>query len=423
MAKILISPLGLGGRSKGTDKYEREYQETCYHIDDKRYPSSRFVATVLYEHFQLDGIIFIGTVRSMWEEVYRFFCEKNGVEMDEAYWLQLAEKIDTLNYNSPLDSLDLSRLREVLGDRSQCLLIKYGINQTELWENFDRIIQVVDTLEKGDKVYIDITTSFRSLSFFQFLTITFINDLLTEKKIEIAGVYYGMLDVTRELGYTPIVDLKPMFEMTSWIKGAYSLKNYGNGELISKLLNAQGESQLATCTHNLSQAININYVNAIKQRSSDLKSALRNSVPNGPFKYVRKILDNFVQRFTRTSASEADFQLELSGWYFDNQRYATGYITLTEAIITYVCEINDKDPKQQSNRREVQDWLHQSENNKRELAQLYFKINPIRNSIAHASLDASIRIQSFSDAIQNAQGYQKTAKTIFGTKTLGNEMP
>ena len=76
MAKILISSLGVGGRFKNQDKPDREYRTTCYQIENKSYPKSIFMASVLYEHFDLDGIIFIGTVKSMWEEVYRFFCEK-----------------------------------------------------------------------------------------------------------------------------------------------------------------------------------------------------------------------------------------------------------------------------------------------------------------------------------------------------------
>jgi CRISPR-associated Csx2 family protein len=197
MAKILISSVGVGGRFKNQHISDREYQDACYKIGDTPYPQSRFIASVLYEHFQLDGIIFIGTVRSMWEEVYRFFCESNAVQKDDEYWLDLACKIDNLTHDSELNSIDLSPIEKILGERSKCILIKYGLDQDELWENFDRIFQIVELLQPGDEIYIDITHSFRSLSLFLFLTITFIRDLASEKQIKIAGVYYGMLDVSR----------------------------------------------------------------------------------------------------------------------------------------------------------------------------------------------------------------------------------
>ena len=418
MAKILISPLGTGASTKKT---LREYRKANYRIDNKDYESS-FIASVLYKHLNLDGIIFIGTVRSMWEEVYRFFCDEKNVEFDEEYYWELSEQIESLNYSSQLVSLNLSQLEGVLGQNSQCILTRYGLDQAELWENFDTIIQSIHSLKAGDEIYIDITHSFRSSSIFQFLTITFITDLLSDKKIEIAGVYYGMLEVSRELdGFTPIVDLKPLFEMTRWIKGAYNLKNYGNGDLIANLLEQQGEGPVAEQVRLLSQSININYVTDIKQRSSALKSALARTAPSGPFSHLRKILEEFTQKFARTSMSESEYQLELSSWYFDNQRYATGYITLAEAIITYLCEINQGDPQNRDFRKTMQDYLHDSANQRSDLAKLYFKVNPIRNSIAHASLNADVNRASFAKAIKDAKSYQQEAKRIFTTQTLNKQ--
>ncbi|NJM69638.1 MAG: TIGR02221 family CRISPR-associated protein [Scytonema sp. RU_4_4] len=422
MAKILVSSLGVGGKFKNSDTHDREYKKTCYQIEDKSYPDSTFMASVLYEHFNLDGIIFIGTVKSMWEEGYRFFCQKNSVPLNENYWYNLASIIDKLTYKSDLDSLDLSPFEKVLGNRSKCILIKYGLNEQELWFNFNQILKIVDFLEKDDELYIDITHSFRSLSLFLFLTITFIRDLMSEKNIKIAGVYYGMLDATAELNYTPVVDLKPLFEMTSWIKGAYSLKSYGDGSLIAELLKSQGEEQLASQIEQLSHAININYVRAIQQRSSTLKTTLQNTQYNqaasSPFKYLRTILENFVQKFARSSIPESEYQLKLAGWYFENKRYATGYITLAEAIITYLCEINGRNITMKYERDEMKKFLKRSDNEKSKLAELYSQVNLIRNSIAHALLEEDKKIITDSDAINKAKGYQQEVKKIFRTGTL-----
>jgi CRISPR-associated Csx2 family protein len=277
----------------------------------------------LYEHLQLDGIIFIGTVKSMWEEVYRVFCEEKKIKLNEDYYYQLIETIESLNYQSSLDSLDLTTLENILGKYSQCILIKYGLNQQELQENFDQIIKLVDFLQDGDEIYIDITHSFRSLSLFMFLVLNFVNDLYTERNIKVKGVYYGMLDVTREFGYAPVVDLQSLFEVTEWIKGLYSLKSFGNGYLISDLLQEQGQIDLARKIRELSDAININYVPDISQRSQLLSNLLKTTTLTSPFQYLKKILDKFINRFTQTNEPESDFQLKLAKWYFDNKRYAT----------------------------------------------------------------------------------------------------
>jgi CRISPR-associated Csx2 family protein len=276
MAKILISPLGVGGRSKDGNSPEREYQEANYRIGGKDY-QSRFIASALYKHFQLDGIIFIGTVKSMWEEVYRFFCESKNQPFDAGYWLDLATKIDSLNHQSNLEELELSSIKNLLGNRSECILIKYGLDEEELWQNLDQVFQVVNLLKCGDEIYIDITHSFRSLSLFLFLILTFLKDLPQTEDIKISGVYYGMLDISREMGYTPVIDLKSLFNMTDWIKASYILNHYGDGNLVASLLKEQGEAQVADKICNLSSSININYLPAIRQNVRPLNSTLSNS--------------------------------------------------------------------------------------------------------------------------------------------------
>jgi len=416
MAKILISPLGVGGQFQNQN--QREYRETCYRIDDTEYPKSRFVASVLYQHLKLDGIVFIGTVKSMWEEVYRFFCEVNHQPFEEEYWLDLATTIDSFNAKSSIDDLDLNPLNQVLGKNSKCILIKYGLNEREIWENLEQIIQVKDFLDNGDEVYLDITHSFRSLALFQFLTFTFINDLLVDRNIKIKGVYYGMLDVNRELGYTPIIDLGSLFEMMDWIKGAYSLKSYGDGDLIAQLLKAKGEDTLSHRVRSFSDAINLNYYPTIKQKTENLRQSLEADDFPTPFRYIKPDLTAFIKRFSNLS-SDGEFQLELAGWYFENKRYATGYITLTEAIVTYVCEWEGKDIRQKNSREKALAIIHSPQQEKRPLSQLYFQISSIRNQIAHTSLYEVKRGNRFETAIDKALHFYREVKQIFQTKTLG----
>jgi len=417
MAKILISPLGVGGRSKDGNSLDREYQEANYRIDGKEY-QSRFMASALYKHFQLDGIIFIGTVKSMWEEVYRFFCERNKQTLDQDYWLDLATKIDLLNHQSSLKELDLSSVKNLLGDRSECILIKYGLDEGELWQNLDQVFRVVSLLKRGDEIYIDITHSFRSLSLFLFLILTFLKDLPQTEDIKISGVYYGMLDISREMGYTPVIDLKSLFNMTDWIKASYILNHYGDGNLVARLLEEQGENQVADQICKLSSSININYLPAIRQNVKPLKTSLNNLAIPGPFKYIKDTLIQFVKKISNQSGNESDFQLKLAGWYFENDRYATGYITLTEAIITYLCEIRERDIENQQHRESVKDLLFKGDLRDSELASLYKKVNSIRKQVAHASLEENR--ESYLDAVNNASKYHQQVTKIFRSGSWGS---
>lgn len=422
MAKILISPLGVGGRFKDKTKNreDREYQKTTYRIDDKDYPNSRFISSVLYKHFDLDRVIFIGTVKSMWEAVYEYFCEENEIDINTEYWWDLVDTIEQSNHNSSLDTLNLSILEEILGNQSRCILIKYGITEEELWENFERVIEVINSLSDQDEIYIDITHAFRSLSVLQFLSITFIQDLLIDKEIKIQGIYYGMLEVTRpnELGYAPIINLMPFFEMISWIQGAYSFKTFGNGYLISELLKQQNQLDLAKNILSLSEAINLNYLPTIQQRAIDLKGSLYQGEKTTPFKYLKHIPEDFVNQFSSSFSKQSDFQLKLAKWYFDHKHYAAGYISLAESIITYLCELEALDFKRYDNREKMKKMLRKKSYTKLELSYLFNeKINPIRNAIAHASFDK--KRPSYLDAINNANTYYHQVKNIFDSKTWG----
>jgi hypothetical protein len=82
MAKILISSLGAGRPTGANEDSVREYRTAKYKIENQEYEDS-FVASALDRHLKLDGIIFIGTIKSIWEEVYRSFYEsKNGQSLE-----------------------------------------------------------------------------------------------------------------------------------------------------------------------------------------------------------------------------------------------------------------------------------------------------------------------------------------------------
>ena len=87
MAKVLISFIGTGPLvSKGgsiEEKSAREYRTASYHLGEENLGEYSFMAAALCESQQIDKVILIGTVHSMWEEVYRYFQEKNGKPVDE----------------------------------------------------------------------------------------------------------------------------------------------------------------------------------------------------------------------------------------------------------------------------------------------------------------------------------------------------
>ena len=74
MAKILIAGLGKGIKKDG------KYKETNYSIelgnnDSIIYENENFITSALEKHFEIDKTIYIGTVGSMWDNLYSYYCD------------------------------------------------------------------------------------------------------------------------------------------------------------------------------------------------------------------------------------------------------------------------------------------------------------------------------------------------------------
>ena len=111
MAKILISFLGTGRINK-EGKSKREYEKAKYEIDGQLYEET-FVTKALDTHYNIDKVFYIGTLKSMWEEVYRSY--RDVENLDEDVYFQLAGEIDSFDERS-----DVVERRLALGSPMGC---------------------------------------------------------------------------------------------------------------------------------------------------------------------------------------------------------------------------------------------------------------------------------------------------------------
>jgi len=411
MSKVLIATLGTG-RLTEEKRAKREYDPTEYRLNDFSLKTT-FFAAFLQEYLKLDRIIFIGTAKSMWEEVYRFFCELNNKDFDENYYWDLAKWVEEANHQTKINEFDLTPVENAIGNGSKIILIKYGLNEEETWKNFNLIFGIVDDLNPGDDLYLDITHSFRSLSIFSFLVLNYLTTLEI-KNVNLKGIYYGMADSYKEFNYAPVVDLAPLFKLTQWIQEAYNFINYGNGYGIANLLNEYNE-KLSNSIKYFSDAINLNYLSAVKDWVDRISAENFDEIGDRvyPFKYIASFIINFIKGFSKIK-KHSEFQIKLSEWFFDKKRYATGYIILHEAILTFLCELKGVDVFDEENRNSMKEFLRtvkkKCKNDFIPLADTYFSINKIRNNIAHHLPD---RMNSLRNDIQNSQLYLEKVKSFF----------
>lgn len=378
--RILISPLGTGSLNK-ENTTEREYRPVTYRIGGKEY-NETFISKALSRHLNIDTVFLIGTVKSMWEEAYEVYGKETSY-WDEYQWAMLADKINIASWDTDPQSFDLTLLEKVLGDKAKAFIIKYGIDEEEMMENWEYLSHIEEYLEDGDIVYFDITHAFRSMAFYILTVLNYIIDV-SEKKIEVGGVFYGMLDIVNETGYAPIVDLKPLYEIFRWSRGAYSFLQHGNGYEIAALVN---DEKLSNLIKSFSDAININFLGSIKSKMGKLeKQKKRFSQMNGPGRLIiPRVIDEFLDYFNEDEPPYL-FQLNAAKWYFKKKRYGEAFMALTESIVTYNCfrlglgsNWEDKDPRDESKG----DILNSRP--KHPLKDVFLKMNEIRRCIAHHS--------------------------------------
>jgi CRISPR-associated protein, TM1812 family len=395
--KVLIAGIG-GGKNKDTGTY----RVANYKIENKVYEQRSFITSALEEHYSIDKTIFIGTTGSMWDNLYEFYSKKFQKDYDENYHLDLMAVIDNATMETDIDGLNLSKFNETFKDKILGIVTKYGMNELEIFENFNLIIKLQDELEDGDEVYLDITHSFRSNAFWMFLVMNYLTDV-EDKNIKVKAITYGMLEAQKD-GVAPVVDLNAFYKILQWIKGANNLKNYGNSYLIEE--NIENE-KLSKKLKNFSDALNMNYIGSLRQSINSLKK-LEDDIDNleGPAKLIiPKVIKDFMDRFA-SEDKDYLFQAKLTKWHFEQKRYAMAYININESIIGFIMDTLEfplltGDRKRDENKL-AKDWLNmiisRHENNKTypnfkvdkdnmelyEYIKIFEHSRRVRNEIAHS---------------------------------------
>lgn len=371
MANILISSLGTG-------KKDGEYQKATYEIDGKQYNTS-FVADALNKHKSFDKIYLIGTNKSIWDEAYLIFGGEDSQYHEILYSLKEAGKIskETLN--------NFDNLKKGL----EAYIIDYGINDDQLWSNFEKFLEVAENIEDGDEVYLDVTHSFRSLSLMSFVMTQFASSI-SDKNFKVSGVYYGMLEYSNDNnGITPIVDIKLLLEIQEWIKAIDAIKKYSDFDPLVKLLEDDKtiEESVNKTFINLNNNINLANIFSIRQFIHTSSKKIK-SLEDSSNKIIRLLVPEVLQLVNTLDLDlESDFQYELSKWFYNNKNYALSYIALYEAIITKSCELSNYDITNRTLREDAKSSIGDDKYGKYFYTKYDDSISVIRNTIVHQSSD------------------------------------
>lgn len=405
MAKILVSLVGTGTIAEN-DFNNNVYQSTDYIIDSTIYSRETFVANPIINHFNIDKVFFIGTNKSMWDNI----CNIVGTS-DEC-----AMKIYEKKEEATLTQEDLKPLNDFIdkylkNQGSRCFIVHDGINNEELWSIFEKFLEIIDLIKDGDELYFDITHLFRSLSVMTFVMGQFGQ---IKKKFHIAGVFYGMLVKD---GPSPIINLSIFFELLEWAKAIKNLKEYGNGHDLMQLLNGSDETkEVKNAYSDFAYALSISDMAAMQSSLKRLKGKLKlfEESQNHILRIISEELKSFIKTFDIDSLG--DFQMKLTAWYAENKNYSMAYLTLVEGALSIVCEKNNENPTNVEARENAKKEIWSYNRTSREKQKIYdvFKrVNDIRINIAHKVPEEKRRSKSQpKDSAENIVAYIETLKSL-----------
>lgn len=351
--KVLISFLGTGPIDQ-TGRMSRNYHDANYKYEDQEI-RSKFVTSVLSHFLKVDQVLVFGTVKSMWEVLYQHICEVNEMNIDHDLAFRLYEMSDVGNANTPISNSSVSDFQFFKNFGWNPYLIHYGINDEQIEHNFSIIADALNELPKNSTIYLDITHSFRSLPLMSISAIDYLNTV-NDKKLSVDSIFYGMLDVSRELGYTPIVKLNYLLKLQKWAKGGYAFLEYGDTDLICSLL-SENHLSASQKLKDFADSLSINYIHEIDHQLNQIKSLATNKRYSAiEQKIVPVIFKNFLKRFDGLTSLSAQ-QLKLAHWHYEKKNYALSYLCLVESIITYVCELKNIPTSGEVNRGRAKNFI------------------------------------------------------------------
>ena len=413
--RVLITSIGGGNIEKDGVKYLKKYEKTVYEINGKESEVTTYMPKVVEKEFDVDKTIIIGSTGTMWDNVYKEYCKKNDEKIDRNYVRDLRETERTSDRDTDIKELNMSKLNEEVVNKVRGIVIKYGLNREEIFENFDSIIKLEEEFSDEDEyeVILDITHSFRSTAFWMFLVMTYLTDV-SNKKIKIIEVTYGMYEAKKvKTDPAPIILLNSFLEILNWIKGASELKQYGNSYYILNELKDSNDDipeDIKKELRNFSNAMNMNYVGSLLEslkNLADLETKKEIDNIKGPAKHIiPSILKNFINDFNINESNDERkkylLQATLAKWHCEQKRYAMAAININEALANFISnslDFNKKDTNTNAldPNSKAKNWLRElyKLKNVKEEYEIYGKIYNdtirIRNEIAH-SLGNEVKI-------------------------------
>jgi len=218
MDKVLISFLGKGRTKDG----QRDYAINSYQFADDTQIKTKFIGLALYEQLKPQKLVIFGTSGSMWDVLIEdgYLKSFDGNDLME----ERTKLMEASDQNEVTESILLPLQEKLNQSESAAIRLKLMSHAKTMAEQLSLVKTLIQEINEGDELHIDITHSFRHLPMLSLMAAILAKSL---KRVQIGGIYYGAMEMTKN-SVTPVLNLQGLLAIHDWIMGLKLLEETGS---------------------------------------------------------------------------------------------------------------------------------------------------------------------------------------------------
>lgn len=353
------------------------YQNVQYRFPDGQVRETPFFGLALAEEVKPDRIVILGTSGSMWDVLIGHLSQSSE---DEVVWEALMDAAQT----SSIDAYLLERARPLVARRLGCSvdlrLIPYGRDEREQ----TAILQAISDAVPMGRVILDLTHGFRHLAALGLLSAFFLERM---NRLDVAGLYYGALDMTPRGESKPVVRLDGLLAIQRWIDALDRFDQSGDYGVFKQLLVDDGVPEdKARCLEEAAFHERTFNLSGARQKLSTFLPVLEAGLAGTSALFQRQLKERLAW------ACENDLflnQKRLAALYLDRRDYIRAAIFGWEALISRECQERGLNIHHFKEGREpAADALDadvRARKHPQEWTQIYWNLKNLRNGLAHGN--------------------------------------
>lgn len=260
-------------------------------------------------------------------------------------------------------------------------------SEKEHEENFTQYVNILKEIMHDNETYeiiFDITHWYRSIPVYIASVIELFK--VTHKNISVTNVYYGAYE-NQESGITPVVELNSIYNIHDWSKAVDKFIDRWDATNIAELIYKENSS-LAQAFTQVSACLNLWFNSNLHLYLEDLQKELDKEKNMFQLRLFISHIEKLIHRFLDL-VETSDIQYECSKWYYENKDYGKSYLALTEAVVSFVCEINGLDTSLYIDRNKAKTILYQ-EMDETKLLNYFKMLNERRRIVAHSDVEHEV---------------------------------